>query len=41
MSYIDGFAIAVPMSNQQAFISHAQLVNSLFIELGATRVIEC
>ena len=41
MSYIDGFVIAVPTANRQKFIDHAELGDSLFIELGATRVIEC
>lgn len=41
MSYIDGFVIAVPTANKQEFIEHAQLVDSLLIELGATRVVEC
>jgi uncharacterized protein YbaA (DUF1428 family) len=41
MSYIDGFVIAVPTANKQEFIEHAKLVDSMFIELGATRVVEC
>lgn len=41
MSYIDGFVIACPKANRQAFIDHASLADPLFIELGATRVIEC
>lgn len=40
MSYIDGFVIAVPTANKQKFIEHAELGDSVFIELGATRVIE-
>ena len=41
MSYIDGFVIAVPTANKQKFITHATTADSLFIELGALRVMEC
>jgi uncharacterized protein YbaA (DUF1428 family) len=41
MPYIDGFVLAVPTANRQAFIEHARKANSVFIEQGATRVFEC
>lgn len=41
MSYIDGFIIAVPTANKQKFIEHAKLGDSVFVDLGATRVVEC
>jgi uncharacterized protein YbaA (DUF1428 family) len=41
MSYIDGFVIAVPTENKQKFMEHAKLGDSVFIDLGATRVVEC
>ena len=41
MSYIDGFVIAVPTANKQKFIDHAKLGDSVFLDLGATRVLEC
>lgn len=41
MSYIDGFVIAVPTANRQKFIDHAKNADGVFIDLGATRVIEC
>ena len=41
MSYIDGFVIAVPKANKQKFIEHAGAADTLFTELGATRVMEC
>lgn len=41
MSYIDGFVIAVPTGNRQAFIDHAEAADVLFLEHGATRVVEC
>lgn len=41
MPYIDGFVIAVPTANKQKFIDHAKNADSVFTDLGATRVIEC
>ena len=41
MSYIDGFVIAVPTANKQKFIEHARRADTIFTELGATRVVEC
>jgi uncharacterized protein YbaA (DUF1428 family) len=41
MSYIDGFVIAVPKGNRQKFIDHANMADGIFIEMGATRVVEC
>ena len=41
MSYIDGFVIAVPTANRQKFIDHAKTGNGVFLELGATRILEC
>ena len=40
MAYIDGFVIAVPTANRQQFIDHAQKFDSLFMEFGATRIVE-
>ena len=33
--------IAVPTPNKQEFINHAKKADSLFKELGATRILEC
>ena len=41
MTYIDGFVIAVPTANRQKFIDHANLGDSVFMELGALRILEC
>ena len=41
MSYIDGFVIAVPTANRQAFIDHARKGDAVFMEMGATRILEC
>ncbi len=41
MSYIDGFVLAVPTANKQKFIDHATSGDAFFMELGATRILEC
>ena len=41
MTYIDGFVAAVPTANKQKFIDHAKKGDSVFVELGATKVLEC
>ena len=41
MSYIDGFVMAVPTARKDSFIQHAQGSDSIFVENGATRVLEC
>lgn len=41
MSYIDGFVIAVPTANKQKFIDHATLADPAFMDMGATRILEC
>ncbi|MEZ5572617.1 MAG: DUF1428 domain-containing protein [Halioglobus sp.] len=41
MNYIDGFVIAVPTANKQKFIHHAKRGDSVFLEMGALRVLEC
>ena len=41
MGYIDGFVIAVPSENRETFIHHADMIDSLFMEMGAIRVMEC
>ena len=41
MSYIDGFVIAVPTANREAFITHATTANGVFMEMGAIRILEC
>jgi len=41
MAYIDGFVIAVPTGNKQQFLDHASKIDPLFLDLGATRILEC
>ena len=41
MSYIDGFVIAVPNTKREQFILHARTFDPIFLEVGATRVVEC
>jgi uncharacterized protein YbaA (DUF1428 family) len=41
VAYIDGFVIACPKANKQKFIDHANNADSMFIEMGAIRVVEC
>ena len=41
MAHIDGFVLAVPTANKQKFIAHATGFDSVFLEHGATRVVEC
>ena len=41
MSYIDGFVIAVPAANKDKFVAHAKQADEVFMEHGATRILEC
>ena len=41
MSYIDGFVLAVPNAKREQFIAHANTFDAIFMEFGATRVVEC
>ena len=41
MPYIDGFVSAVPRANKEAFIEHAKKGDAVFLENGATRIMEC
>ena len=41
MAYIDGYVIAIPTANEQKFIDFASKFDPIFLEYGATRVLEC
>ena len=40
MPYIDGFLNVVPIADKADFIKNIQFTNGVFIEVGATRVVE-
>ncbi len=41
MSYVDGFVIAVPLKNKGAYREMAAKAASVFMECGASRIVEC
>lgn len=41
MSYVDGFVVAVPAANKEAYRAMAEDAARLFKEFGAARVVEC
>lgn len=41
MSYVDGFVLAVPMENKEAYLKVAREALPIFKECGARRVVEC
>src|SRR5262245_25418998 len=41
MPYVDGFVIAVPGTNKEKFVQHAKTMDKVFMDFGATRVLEC
>ncbi len=41
MKYVDGFVVAVPAENKEAYIAMAAKAATLFKEFGALRVVEC
>jgi uncharacterized protein YbaA (DUF1428 family) len=41
MSYVQGFVLAVPSANKQAYVDHATKAVDLFREFGMTRLVEC
>jgi len=41
MSYVDGFVIPAPTADRDKFIEHATRMDTVFLELGALRVVEC
>ncbi len=40
MSYVDGFILVAPTAGKQAFIDYARTFDTIFMEFGATRIIE-
>lgn len=41
MGYVDGFVVAVPEGNKEAYLDLASRASVLFRKYGATRVVEC
>jgi uncharacterized protein YbaA (DUF1428 family) len=41
MAYIDGFVASVQDGKKEAYLAFAEQATALFIEYGATRVVEC
>lgn len=41
MKYVDGFVVAVPADQKEAYLALASKAAPLFKEFGATRVVEC
>lgn len=41
MGYVDGFVLAVPKANKEAYRQLAAKAAPLFMEYGATRMVEC
>ena len=41
MAYVDGFVVAVPVANKDAYRASAAKAWALFKEFGATRHVEC
>jgi uncharacterized protein YbaA (DUF1428 family) len=41
MQYVEGFLIAVPAENKQAYLEQAKAFSVIVKEFGATRVVEC
>jgi uncharacterized protein YbaA (DUF1428 family) len=39
--YIDGFVIAVPTDKKDTFIQQAESIDTVFMQLGAIRIMEC
>jgi uncharacterized protein YbaA (DUF1428 family) len=41
MSYVDGYVLAVPTANREAYKKMAETAGPIFLEHGATKVFEC
>jgi uncharacterized protein YbaA (DUF1428 family) len=41
MTYVEGFVLAVPTANKEAFRAHAEKMQPFFEEYGVRRVVEC
>lgn len=41
MKYVDGFVVAVPAANKEAYRKHAADAAPIFKEFGVSRIVEC
>ena len=41
MTYVQGFVVAVPAGNKEAYRAHAAKAAPIFKEFGVTRIVEC
>jgi uncharacterized protein YbaA (DUF1428 family) len=41
MQYVDGFVVAVPAANRDAYLAHARAALPMFKDYGALRMVEC
>ncbi len=41
MTYVDGFAAAVPTANREAYRAHCEASAAVIMECGALKVVEC
>ena len=41
MTYVDGFVVAVPTANREAYRKHAESAATVFKEHGALKLVEC
>ena len=41
MAYVEGFVIPVPIANREKFTAASEVMDVVFLEMGATRVVEC
>ncbi len=41
MTYVDGFVLAVPNAQKEAYIEHAKACVPVFKKYGVTRMVEC
>ena len=41
MTYIDGFAVAVPSDKKQDYINHAKMAADILKDYGALKIVEC
>ncbi|WP_066478803.1 MULTISPECIES: DUF1428 domain-containing protein [unclassified Sphingomonas] len=41
MTYVEGFVLAVPAENKDAYLTHAQEASAMILDAGVARMVEC